>query len=45
MAEECRRLAQAATDADIKERWERAERRWTFLAKSYETTERLARGL
>ena len=42
-AEEARRRAQETTDPSIKEDYLGLERRWIFLAHSYEFTERLQR--
>lgn len=40
-AEDCRRKANEATAPDAKEDYLEGERRWLFLAHSYEFTERL----
>jgi hypothetical protein len=41
-AEDCRRQAGAQTCLQLKEDFLDMERRWVFLARSYEFTERLA---
>ena len=40
-AENCARKAAAQTDSKIREDFLELERRWLFLARSYELTERL----
>jgi len=40
-AEDCLRKAAAQTDPNLKEDFLNLERRWLFLARSYEFTERL----
>ena len=40
-AENCARKAAAQTDSKIREDFLELERRWLFLARSYEFTERL----
>jgi hypothetical protein len=40
-AEDCARKAAAQTDPNLKENFLDIERRWLFLARSYEFTERL----
>jgi hypothetical protein len=40
-AEDCARKAAAQTDPELKEDFLTLERRWMFLARSYEFTERL----
>jgi len=40
-AEDCSRKAAAQTDPNLKEDFLKLERRWLFLVRSYEFTERL----
>ena len=40
-AEDCARKAAAQTDSKLREDFLELERRWLFLARSYELTERL----
>jgi len=40
-AEDCSRKADAQTDPNLKEDFLNLERRWLFLARSYEFTERV----